>query len=130
MNVSIDDLARLIVEELENYSEEADEIVKNTIIKVADEALKAVSSSPAIAHLVYDKHSYGNDFYIINEFKSRGKNKGFYKLRVASRQYQIAHLLEYGHATRNGGRTREFPHFINGQKVADTLPDRIKEALK
>lgn len=37
----------------------------------------------------------------------------------------LVHLLEHGHATMNGGRTREFPHMVHGEKAgADVL---IKE---
>lgn len=125
MKVSIDELAKLIADDLAEYSEEVEEEIAITIDKVAQEALQATKDSAAISHLDH----YKKGFYIKNEYKARG-NKGQYKLRIAQRNYRIAHLLEHGHVTRNGGRTRAFPHWANGQKVANTLPDKIREALE
>lgn len=128
MKVSVEDLARLIAEDLANYSDEVAEKVDNTINEVAKEALQAVKESPDLK--IINGNDYRNGFYIQNEYKSRGKNKGTYKLRIANKEYRVTHLLEHGHVTRNGGRTRVFTHWVNGQKVADALPDRIKEALE
>lgn len=128
MKVSVDDLARLIAKELADYSEEVEEIVKNEIEAVSKEALNSLKNDPIVKSLD-GTGKYAKSFYINNQYKARGKNKGFYKLVVHNKKYRIGHLLEYGHAKAGGGRVRAFPHWNKAQKIADTLEGRIKEAI-
>jgi hypothetical protein len=126
MNTSVDIMAKLIAKNLEIYTEEVQEKMEEIINEVSIEALEATKNSPTIKHL----KNYKSGFYIKNNYTGGRKRKGYYRLIIAQREYRIAHLVEKGHVTRNGGRTRKFPHFIEGQKVADTLPNRFKEVIE
>lgn len=48
-----------------------------------------------------------------------------------NKNYRLTHLLEYGHATRNGGKTREFRHI---KPVEDYCVNKytkeVEEAIK
>ena len=128
MDVTVNELAKLIAKELEEYSEEIEQIVKNEIEAVAKETLKSLKNDPIVKG--FDgTGEYAKSFYIKDQYKVRGKNKGFYKLTVHNKKYQIGHLLEFGHAKAGGGRVKAYPHWDKAQKIANTLEDRIKGAI-
>jgi hypothetical protein len=128
---SVEHFAALIAKELAEYSEEVEEVVEKTVRKVSKEALKAVWEKANTYHPNLEfTGEYITGFKIRQEYKARGRSKGWYKLYVTNDKYQLGHLLEHGHALRSGGRSRSFPHWVEGQKVADTLPDRIKAEIE
>ena len=55
---------------------------------------------------------------------SRGSTDVWY---VKAQHYRLSHLLEYGHATRNGGRTRAFG-FI--RKEYDAVEKEFEENMR
>lgn len=53
------------------------------------------------------------------------------KMIIHNYQYQLPHLLEFGHAKVNGGRTRPQPHVEPAQSKADELfPKLLKRRIE
>lgn len=57
---------------------------------------------------------------------SRGLVEGYVHLKKP--YYRIGHLLEFDHASRNGGRTVSGFHFI--QPIAEKVPEIFEEKFK
>ena len=50
---------------------------------------------------------------------------------MAGKEAKLTHLLEYGHAKANGGRTRAFPHIRYGENIAkENLVNYLKEEIE
>lgn len=120
---TVDELTELIVSELENYTEEIDQKMQKEIDKVAKEVKIDLDTNPNIPKRTGE---YSRKFYI----KKEAQGMGYKRVRVANKKYQLTHLLEYGHALINGGRTRAYKHWESAQEIADTLPERMEEIIK
>lgn len=124
MPIDVNSLASEIMKELEQYSEFIDEKMQACIDAVTDEALEKLKNDPDIPKRT---KKYSKGFY----FKNVAQGRGFKRNVVANKRYRLTHLLEYGHLTRDGKRkTRAFPHWSKAQEIADSLPDRLKEAIE
>lgn len=127
MDVTVDQMARLIARTLEDFGEEVEEKIEQAISDVAEDTLEDLQNNPVIPERT---GAYAKGFYLKNVYKGRGKNKGFHKIIVANKKYRVGHLLENGHLTRSGGRTRAYPHWKQAQEIANTLPDKIREVFE
>lgn len=134
MSKSIDaeELQKALRDFLENYSEDIAEEVKdatNTTIKEAKGELVQTSPKSGMAR--------DTKYYKGWALKNGTKNKKYRYTRVIwnKTNYQLTHLLEFGHATRNGGRTNAIPHIRPvedkyGVKFADLLNKKIRRISK
>lgn len=126
MKISQDQLANAIQEQLLKYDKEVAEEVKKCVDDVSKEAKQIIDE-----HITFQdrtgkyrksleiKTVYEDEFVKKNVWHSKGK------------EYRLTHLLEKGHATRNGGRTKEFAHIKYGDDyVKEQLPKRITEVIK
>ena len=119
-NVSVDGLADAIMEGLEKYADLATDTMKKA---VRHSAVK----DEIEAHAPKDTGSYSKSWRASKQTETSTK----LEMTVHSaNRYQIAHLLEHGHAKRGGGRVAARPHIaVAEEKGIRDLEDRIKEGL-
>lgn len=119
---SIDDLADLVMDGLREYSELADTAMKKAIRKTATSVRKEISENAP-----KDTGTYAKSWAT----KKVTENSHKLEMTVHSKnRYQIAHLLEHGHAKRGGGRINGKPHIAPAEENgADLLESLIKKEL-
>lgn len=119
---SIDDMADEIMKGLREYSELADTAMKKAVRKTATSVKKEISENAP-----KDTGAYSKSWAT----KKTKENSHSLEMALHSKnRYQIAHLLEKGHAKRNGGRVSGKPHIAPAEENgADLLESLIKKEL-
>ena len=120
---TVGNMAEAIMKELDEYSEFASDSVK-TAVKDAAKTVKTEISANAPVRTGKNKKSWTT--------KTTDESSNSLHITVHSKnRYQIAHLLEHGHAKRNGGRVRAIPHIAPAEEVGvEQLERDIKSALE
>ena len=121
--VSVDQLANAIMEGLEEYAELAADEVKKAVRKTGRTVKDQISQTAPRRTGVY-----ANSWAV----KKTGETSQSLQVTVHSRnRYQLAHLLEHGHAKRGGGRVRAIPHIAPAEAAGEEqLVSEIERALK
>ena len=119
----IDQMAHVIMEGLQEYADLATEDMKAAVKKAGNKAKSDVQAGAPVMTGKYKKS------WVV---KTTKENANAMEVTVHSRnRYQLAHLLEFGHAKRGGGRTRAFPHIATAEEAAAELLEReVEAALK
>lgn len=119
---TIDNLAKTIMEGLQEYADVASEDVKAAVRKAgknvkADIAANAPKRTGAYSKswTVKTQKETANSLEVVVHSKNR---------------YQLAHLLEHGHAKRGGGRVAGKPHIAPAEeKAIKELEEEISRKL-
>lgn len=121
--VSIDELDSVIMEELEKYSKVATEDLKDAVKETAVSVRKDIQAGAPT-----DTGKYKKSWSV----KNLHEDGDSIELVVYSRnRYQIAHLLEHGHAKRGGGRVAARPHIAPAEQAGnEKLVKTIEQKLK
>ena len=119
---SIDDLEDEIMAVLQEYAELADYAMKKAVKKTATSVKKEIA-----ANAPKDSGAYSKSWTA----KKIKENSHTLQMTVHSKNhYQLAHLLEKGHAKRGGGRVQGKPHIAPAEEHgAELLESLITEEL-
>lgn len=110
--ISIDQLDEAIERELTIYSKEVTDGVKRETKKAMDQLVKETKATAPVGKR--RKHYKDN----ISSRKLSESDRGIeYQWYVRGSDYRLSHLLENGHALRNGGRSTAFG-FIHRAEVS------------
>ncbi len=121
-NVSIDNLASEIMKGLTEYKGLVTTDMKTAVRKAGRKAKKEIQENAPKKTGAYSKSW---------SVKTTKETSESLELTVCSpKKYQLAHLLEKGHAKRGGGRTKAIPHIKPAEEMAiDQLETDIKKSL-
>lgn len=121
--VSIDEMDSAIMDELEKYAELASDDLKAAVKETAASVRKDIQAGAPV-----DTGKYKKSWSV----KNVHEDSESIDLVVHSRNsYQIAHLLEHGHAKRGGGRVAAKPHIAaaeqrGNEKLVTTIEQKLK----
>ena len=130
-SIKIENLEKRVMKYLENYVEDIEDDVKETtdsVTKEAKEKLKQTSPKSGIAR----NTKYYKGWAVKNGAKTRKGSHKYTKVIWNKTNYQLTHLLEFGHHKREGtGWVDAQPHIRKveeeyGSKFADLLDRKIK----
>lgn len=107
--ISIDALADTVMECLNDYAEVSAEGMKKAVRKAGNTVKKEIG-----ANAPKDTGAYAKSWAV----KNTKENSHSLEVTVYSKnRYQLAHLLEHGHAKRNGGRAAGKSHIAPAEET-------------
>ena len=121
--ISIQNLSDEIMKGLKEYAEITSDKVKSAVKTAGETAVNEIKSNAP-----RNKGRYAKSWSV----KATKENSDLLVLTVYSRDhYRLTHLLEYGHAKRNGGRVPAQPHIASAEeKSVKKLGEEIKAAVE
>ena len=123
VKVGIEELSSAVLEELVKYNKLTSEDVKKAVKKSADHVRDQIKATAP--------RRTGEYAESWTERKTHEDENSLEITVYSPTQYQLAHLLEHGHAKRGGGRTRAFPHIAPAEQSGiEMLEKEIDEAVK
>lgn len=118
------DLSAAVDGILEQYGEEVDGVISDSIKEVSTKAAQKLHDVREFSEKGHPTGAYSADWTF--EFVPSGRFKTTSTIHNAD-HYQLAHLLEFGHANRNGGRTPGYPHI---GKVNTWAEDEVVQEIE
>ena len=127
-DVEIDNLAEAIAKELLDYQEEVAEGVFDAVDAAAKACNDEIKSHLSRGHGI-KTGKYKKSFSVTTTEETKFSKKKTWHVKAPN--YRITHLLENGHALRQGGRSPAVKHITYGEeKAAQVLEEHIERAVQ
>ena len=125
-SIKIENLQKEVMQYLTDYVEDIEEGVKETTDNISKEAVKEIKqNSPR------GKGKRNNPYWKGWTKKKDAKGRKYTTKIYNKTNYQLTHLLENGHATMNGGRTKAQPHIRPVEEKYNKLYEQeIKKVIR
>jgi hypothetical protein len=128
LKVSLDSLDEEIKKELENFNVEVVRATNESIKEAAREATRTLKKGGPYKNRT---GKYARDWTT----GQREKNKSVIEVQgytvYNKKNYQLTHLLEHGHQSRNGGRVKEFAHIAPvNEQIGEMIASKIESKLR
>ena len=118
------DLTKQLETQLTMFSDRVKSVVGEEIMRIAKEGAETLAQTSPKHMGNYAKGWRVNQIGTLNRRLTRA-------VIYNATDYQLTHLLENGHATRNGGRTAAQPHIKPvEEQISRELPARIEQKIK
>ncbi len=123
-NTSFDNLPEEVKKTLDTYSQSITTELNKAFKELADQAADELKQGKPYHNRT---GQYAADFAVTNR-KGSTSIAGAETYTVYNKKhYQITHLLEFGHLTRNGKRAAAYPHW---QTALDNINKNIDRAVQ
>ena len=119
--VAVQDLAAAVAEDLSEYSDEISEITNQSVKTAASVCIDEIRRKSPVKTGAYKSGAYKRGW------RSKIAYESPTDIRIVvynKTSYALTHLLEHGHATKNGGRVAGIPHIAPAEKAAEKTLDR------
>lgn len=121
--IPVDQLAAAVMDGLTEYANLASEKMKSAVKKAGNTVKKDIQANAPERTGKYAK-----------SWRTKTMKETSQSLEItiySPSKYMLAHLLEHGHAKRNGGRTRAIPHIAPAEEHGEEeLLQDIEKALR
>ncbi|MCC8044867.1 MAG: HK97 gp10 family phage protein [Clostridiales bacterium] len=120
--VTINEMASAVMESLTEYADLAADEMKKAVQTAGKTVKKEIESTAP-----KDTGAYAKSWAVK---KVKETSQSMEVVVYSKTKYQLAHLLEHGHALRNGGRAKAYPHIAPAEeKGLEKLESELKKGL-